>query len=100
MNTGRYAYTKTKKNDNGKSVKESLSFINIEPKDTDVYIITTATDRLDLLSNSFYQTPKYWWVIAMVNDINTGTMVLEPNLRLFIPTDIADVLTKLKEANQ
>lgn len=95
----RYDYVKKVKNIDGKIVTTSFTMPVIEPKDTDVYIITSSTDRLDALSNKYYGSPKYWWVIAMVNNINTGTMVLPSNMRLFIPSELGDVTTKVKQAN-
>ena len=40
-------------------------------------------DRLDIISTSFYGTPKYWWVIAMANNIiDPFTLEIGTNLRI------------------
>lgn len=47
-------------------------------------------DRLDLLAQKFYRTPRKWWLIA---DANPGAMVpddlLSPGRQLVIPRDKA-----------
>lgn len=45
-------------------------------------------DRIDLLSNRFYRTPRKWWLIC---DANPGLMsadeLLEPGRKIWIPRD-------------
>lgn len=95
----RYDYTKKVKSDKGKTVTSSMSLVNIEPKDTDIYIITNATDRLDTLAYKYYGNVRYWWIIAMVNNINNGTMALPPNTRLLIPSDLGSILLEVERTN-
>lgn len=47
-------------------IKKTLSVSN-----EDEYFTVTKSeeDRLDLIANYFYSTPRYWWVIALANDI-------------------------------
>ena len=43
-------------------------------------------NRLDIISNKYYGTPRYWWVIALANeiidpfDIPIGTYLRIPSL--------------------
>ncbi len=43
-----------------------------EPSDEDIFHPITQMDvgRLDLISQKYYGTPTYWWIIAYVNDID------------------------------
>jgi hypothetical protein len=54
-------------------------------------------DRLDHLAARFFGEDQYWWVIALVNDINypfaSGGLV--PGRVLRIPSSVQDVLNKL-----
>lgn len=58
--------------------------------DDDIYHTVEDTDvgRLDLISDRYYGTPSYWWVIAHVNEIedpltmDVGTKIRIPALRL------------------
>jgi hypothetical protein len=42
--------------------------------------------RLDLLANSFYNTPALWWVIASVNNIIDPLVAVPEGTELRIPT--------------
>jgi len=51
----------------------------------DIYIRTTAIERLDKLAADFYGDARNWWMIATANGIGKGTMIVPPNTRLRIP---------------
>jgi hypothetical protein len=42
-------------------------------------------DRLDTLSNTFYNTPTNWWVIAKANNLVNGSLAIPAGINLFIP---------------
>ena len=73
---------------------------DVEKTDTDIYIMSTSTDRLDLLANKYYGTPRLWWVIAQANEIGNGNMLIEPGTKLRIPQDINGILNKLERINK
>tara|TARA_R110000851_G_scaffold309676_2_gene469223 strand:- start:320 stop:625 length:306 start_codon:yes stop_codon:yes gene_type:complete len=58
----------------------------IEKLDTDIYIISRAGDRLDMLSYEYYGEQSQWWVIAQANHIGKGTLAIEPGIRIRIPS--------------
>ncbi|MAG26243.1 hypothetical protein CMI47_11870 [Candidatus Pacearchaeota archaeon] len=37
--------------------------------------MTKPLDRLDILANRFYSDGRYWWIIALTNDIGWGLQV-------------------------
>ena len=41
--------------------------------------------RPDLISNVFYGTPNYWWVLCQVNNISDPQEGFTTNQRIFIP---------------
>lgn len=58
-------------------------------KDKFVVVNSTNENRLDLISNSNYGTPKYWWVIADVNNlVNPFEVPIGTVLRLPAMSDI------------
>ena len=70
---------------------------------TDLYIISRDLDRLDLLSNEFYEDPRYWWVISQANpELEKGTLLVPPGIQLRIPFPLEEVTEKLEqvEANK
>lgn len=60
----------------------------IETSENDSYYTVTKAEegRLDIISNMYYNTPKYWWVVALANyiidpfDIPVGTYLRIPPL--------------------
>ena len=49
------------------------------------YIPAGVEHRPDLISNIFYNTPSYWWVIMLVNGINDPFEQLNVGDRILIP---------------
>lgn len=96
----RYSYTQVGKTENGKQVTRSLLLPYIEPSDTDIYIITNSTDRLDTLSYRYYQTAAHWWILALVNNVANGTMVVPAGTRMIIPSNISSIIEKVKQINK
>ena len=80
MSLNRYQETKIE-NDRYKT-----SYYPDFPKQqTDLYIISREQDRLDLLSNEFYKDPRYWWILAKVNNLGKGTLDVPMGMQLRIP---------------
>lgn len=96
----RYDNIKVTTNDRGKKVYQSLTIPTIEDKEDDVYIITNSSDRLDILANKYYGNPRYWWVIAIANNIGKGTLMVEGGLQIRIPSNPATIIDQLKSSNQ
>ncbi len=71
----------------------------IDPTNTDYYVITTAEDRLDLLAFDFYQDSSLWWVIASANALPGDSIYPPVGIQLRIPTDIRTVLGSYNNAN-
>jgi hypothetical protein len=95
----RYQFAKTKANDAGKQVYQSLTLPKVEESEDDIYIITNSMDRLDSLAYRFYGSAKYWWVLAAVNNLGKGTLMVEGGIQLRIPANPANVETLLQNIN-
>lgn len=88
--------------DDDKNVKyyNTLLDCDIPTSTSDIYVITTIGDRLDLLSYEYYKTPYYWWIIANANPhIIPDSMNLEPGIQLRIPSDIQDIIDSFEDTN-
>ena len=53
--------------------------------DNDIYIITVAGDRLDLLSNDYYNNVDDYWIIISANNLPGDSIFVTPNTQLRIP---------------
>ena len=80
----RYSKTEIGKSINHKTTYNTTIYSDIPDSDDDIYIITQAGDRLDLLANRFYGDQSLWWYIAQANNLNK--MNVEPGLSLRVPS--------------
>lgn len=97
----RYRTTKTViDTDTNKTYMETTIYPKISPSDTDIYIITDETDRLDLLADKYYGDSKMWWIIATANNINDATFFIEPGTQLRIPSNIQKIVNNLTNINR
>lgn len=84
----------------GKKFYRGKLYPTIPASETDVYVITTVGDRLDLLANSYYKDPTLWWIIAVANNnITNGSIFPVPGTQLRIPVDVNSVLNLFDEMN-
>jgi hypothetical protein len=97
----RYTYAETLvTKETKKRYLESVIYPKIPLSDEDFYIITQSTDRLDLLSNQYYGDAQYWWVIAVANNINDGTLYVDAGKQIRIPADLPNILSELDRINR
>lgn len=97
---GRYDSIPVIKNSKGKRVYSSVSFPRVEPDPNDLYIITSVGDRLDTLATKYYDNPRYWWVIASVNDLGAGTLAIPPGSQIRIPSSPSTLVQMFEQANR
>jgi hypothetical protein len=97
----RYTYSKINKDsDTKREYMESTIYPKIKPSDNDLYIISESGDRFDLLSYKYYGDVSKWWIIAVANNINDGSLYVEPGIQLRIPSDTTRILNDLNNINK
>lgn len=87
-NNSRYKNIRTIQDDDGNIYHESWVQQTVDKSSSDEYYIVTeqSENRLDIIANIYYNTPRYWWVIALANyiidpfDIPIGTQLRIPPL--------------------
>ncbi len=62
----------------------------------DLYIKALDGTRLDILSQKYYGTPKYWWVIALANQMGKGSLYVTPGYQLRIPHNPEQYVDKIR----
>ena len=72
---------------------------NISVTEQDSYIITKATDRLDLIANDFYGDSTLWWIIAMTNNLEGDSIYPGDGIQLRIPANLSLVLAEYNKDN-
>ena len=92
-------YISTKKDNMDRYRTTRLPEIPI--RSTDLYIISREGDRLDLLSNEFYEDPRYWWVLSEANPgLGKGTFIVPPGMQIRIPQPLPDLMRDLQRAEE
>lgn len=101
----RYLNSEILKKDQGIRYFSSIIYPEIKPKETDMYIITTIGDRLDIISNDYYGDVTLWPIIYFCNTdvgLRRDSIFLPVGIQLRIPdpNDISEIITKLEEVNR
>lgn len=97
----RYTYNRIlKEKETQKQYFESTIYPKIKPTDNDIYIISTQSDRLDLLASKYYGNTSYWWIISVANNLNDASLSIEPGKQLRIPSDINSILNEFERINR
>ena len=83
----------TKLNVTGSTYYQTNIYPEVQPTNSDYYIITTVSDRLDLIALDFYQDSSLWWIIASANALPGDSIYPPIGVQLRIPTNIQTILS-------
>lgn len=75
----------------GKRYYRGTKYPAIPYSNNDIYIITVAEDRLDLLANDYYGSVDDYWIIMVANDIPRDSIFIKPGIQLRIPSNISAI---------
>ena len=89
----------TKLNITGSAYYQTNVYPEIQPTNSDYYLITTIEDRLDLLALDFYQDASLWWIIASANALPGDSIYAPIGVQLRIPTNIQSILNSYNLVN-
>ena len=86
----------------GKRIFKVAKYPPIPLSISDIYVITTAEDRLDTLANYFYNDVDLWWIIAISNPdiIRRDSFKLKSGLEIRIPRDQYAIIAAFEEINK
>ena len=95
----RYSEIQQKTGDNGKRVVRSVIYPPIPRDISDIYLLTTPGDRLDLLAKKYYGDVGYWWIIAEANAIGKGDLTIPPGTQIRVPTRVTNIIREYTNLN-
>jgi len=95
----RYENIGTYTTDSGKVIYLPTKYPSVATSNDDFYIITQATDRLDLIANDFFGDSTLWWVIAMANDLPGDSLFTTPGFQLRIPGNLSNAVQEFNDLN-
>ena len=85
---------------NGVRYYTNVFYPEITLSETDIYVITTDGDRLDLLANEYYGDISLYWIISTANDnLSQNSLHLPVGTQLRIPQDITAIINSYQELN-
>lgn len=90
----------TLKTQTGRQYRRNAIYPEISTSEDDIYVITTAGDRYDVLALQFYNDPKLWWIIAGANTGFQSSLNIKPGIQLRIPTNKDRIIKDYEELNQ
>ena len=96
----RYSSIDKYRTQQGKLIRTNAIYPDIPETSDDIYIISTAGDRYDVLAREYYGDQTLWWIIASANNSEKASLVLEPGVQIRIPADKTLALKLYKQVNQ
>jgi hypothetical protein len=96
----RYQYIETTRlNLTGSTYYQTNIYPEVQPTNSDYYVITTVEDRLDLIAQDFYQDSSLWWIIASANALPGDSIYPPIGIQLRIPNNITTILNTYNSVN-
>ena len=85
---------------NGARYYPNVFYPEIPLSESDIYVITTDGDRLDLLANEYYGDVSLYWIISAANDnLPQNSLHLPIGTQLRIPQDVTGIINSYEQLN-
>lgn len=98
--TSRYQNIRIEKSINNKNIYSQVYYPEFGNLEDDIYIITSITDRLDLIALDFYGDDKLWWILVMVNNLEGDSIYPPIGTQLRIPKNKENIINKFNKENE
>jgi nucleoid-associated protein YgaU len=95
----RYKHQQVKRDSDGRRKLSTIQYPKIRSKNSDIIYRTKESDTYSGLAHRFYKDQSLWWIIARANEDFRGNIRLKVGIKLIIPKDISDIITKLNRDN-
>lgn len=86
-------------NENKKRYYRNNFYPDIPLSEDDIYVITVAEDRYDLLAWQYYKDSTLWRILPMANNLACDSLFPPPGLQLRIPVLVEDILKQYSNLN-
>jgi hypothetical protein len=95
----RYNGVQSIKSDKNREIYPTILYPTIDPDPIDIWTVVYENDRLDLLAYKYYGDVRYWWIIAIANNLGKGSMLVNPETRLRIPKNLNKIINDYNALN-
>jgi hypothetical protein len=98
---GRYSKIPLRKNLSGETFYSTVKYPEVAITDNDLYVITEAGDRYDLLAQQYYGDSTLWWAISSANYGSKQDSYYPPQgVQLRIPSNIQGLILNFESVNR
>ena len=95
----RYSGAVILKTDTGKRYYKRLKYPSIPLSTQDIYIITVDGDRLDQISEDYYNNTDDYWILVAANQLPGDSLFITPGTQLRIPTNTTEIKRLFNQLN-
>ena len=96
----RYSNIKTYRTEEGRTYQGVTRYPTIPEQESDIYVVTTYGDRLDLLADQYYKDWSLYWMIAAANpSLPFNSLYPTLGAQIRIPADPEDVINSFNSIN-
>lgn len=89
------------KNPEGIRYYKDVKYPRIPFSSDDIYVITVAGDRLDLLALDYYGDSSLWKIISIANEfLPQDSLYIEEGTQIRIPSNYSEIITDYNNLNQ
>lgn len=97
---GRYTNTPVVRFQKGARYFAEVKYPEVPLSPSDIYVVTSVGDRLDLLAQQYYGDSSLWWIISIANtELSQNSLYIPLGTQLRIPTNIENILFSYKNLN-
>lgn len=97
---GRYTRVPLRKDTEGTQFYSTVRYPEVPVSDDDLYVITEAGDRYDLLAQQYYGDSTLWWAISSANNGSEQNSYYAPEgVQLRIPSNIQGLVSNFEQEN-
>jgi len=98
--SSRYLTIQTQKTDDGKNIYRQTYYPEFGINEDDIYIITSTTDRYDMIAKDFWGDETNWWLIPMLNNLECDSFYPPIGVQLRIPIDVVQLINTFNKENE
>jgi len=96
----RYSNIRTYKTEEGRTYRGVTRYPTIPEQESDIYVVTTYGDRLDLLADQYYKDRILYWMIAAANpSLPFNSLYPTLGVQIRIPAYPEDVMNGFNNIN-
>ena len=79
---------------------EEIKYPEVPLSPTDIFVVTTDGDRLDLLAQQLYGNKNLWWILSITNiNLSQNSLYVPIGTQLRVPINIQDIISNYNLVN-